>query len=169
MMFLWSVQDLSTKLLMEAMYSALSQGFCVPQALRFAMVMMLKHKKPASIFHWSGFLVTGASTRLVNGHEQLLTYSTDDMCELFESCKLCSDQIRSNGVDGKTFLTLTDSDICSELEISENDLQAVRAKLPQLVSCSDREAGITVEQRFAEMEVIFRSSHPEWFAHDVCT
>jgi CHAT domain-containing protein/tetratricopeptide (TPR) repeat protein len=79
---LWSVDDGSTAALMEQMYQHLVEGCTVPQALRLAMLRLARRptlhqpvsekdvvdglleawKRP---MHWAGFLVMGASTRLI--------------------------------------------------------------------------------------------------------
>ncbi len=68
---LWSVHDGSTAALMSIKYSHLAQGCTVPQALRLAMLCLARSNPADGLpeawtkpYHWAGFLVVGATTRL---------------------------------------------------------------------------------------------------------
>jgi CHAT domain-containing protein len=65
---LWSVYDGSTAALMKQMYKHLKDGRTTAQALRLAMLHLLKESGRDSRWrrplYWAAFLVVGANTRL---------------------------------------------------------------------------------------------------------
>ena len=171
-MSLWSVPDRHTRLLMRAVYCALARGVRAPQALRFGMLMMLRHgAAPARrAVAWAGFVAVGGSTALPagaagpagceggaegGGGGGLASWGVDEVAALFGRCGLADDTIVECGVNGATLLALTDGDLEESLRLTPAQRRRLRAALRAAVA--GRGLDVDAEERR------LRRSDADWF------